>query len=202
MRCCRSYCNAVMMSCGEYLIWSFTLHFWSSVAFRLPNTYRHFSHHGFLGRSSLCVVGIICSHTWQWSESHCGRGAACDSPGKGKKNSVNSLFLFSNIPQISAAVCPTAKHCSGNDITLCHTFTLAIRFSASVMSPGMHWHWHKWMSAIHFWQLRRCVTTVCVIRRVLHECKQSHSWSHSVVRLMPRAAVSSMNGQTIDFYKP
>lgn len=44
------------------------------------------------------------------------------------------------MPPLSLALCPTVKHCSGNDITVCHTFMLAIRFSlllvaVSVMSP-------------------------------------------------------------------
>lgn len=48
--------------------------------------------------------------------------------------------LFRKMPPISAVLHPTEKHCSGNDITMCHTFTLVIRFSlplvaVSVMSP-------------------------------------------------------------------
>lgn len=60
--------------------------------------------------------------------------ASCQAKSK------TSVEKKKKMPQISAALCPTVKHCSGNDITVCHTFTLAIRFApplvaVSVMSP-------------------------------------------------------------------
>lgn len=75
------------------------------------------------------------------------RRRATESCRGDRKKRVNPVFLFSKMPQISAAVCPTAKHCSGNDITVCHTFTLAIRFSLPLVAVSVMSPWYALTSA-------------------------------------------------------
>lgn len=53
----------------------------------------------------------------------------------------------SKMPQISSALCPTVKHCSSNDITVCHTFTLAIRFSLTLVAVSVMSPWYALTSA-------------------------------------------------------
>lgn len=51
------------------------------------------------------------------------------------------------MPQISPALCPKVKHCSGNEITVCHTFTLAIRFSLPLVAVSEMSPWYALTSA-------------------------------------------------------
>lgn len=51
------------------------------------------------------------------------------------------------MPQISPGLCSTVKHCSRNDITVCHTFTLAIRFSLTLVTVSVMNPWYALTSA-------------------------------------------------------
>lgn len=57
------------------------------------------------------------------------------------------VVLISKMPQIASALCPTVKHCSCNDITVCHTFTLAIRFSLALVALSLMSPWYALTSA-------------------------------------------------------
>lgn len=56
----------------------------------------------------------------------------------------------------------------------------------------MHWHRQKWKSPNHIWQLLHCVTTVCVIRQVLHECRHTHTTLP--IRMSVRLFLSRITG--------
>lgn len=105
------------------------------------------------------------SRTWKWSWSLSMRQTSVRQ--RPARQRVKPLLKKKKMPQISAALCPTVKHCSGNDITVCHTFTLAIRFApplvaVSVMSP---WYARTWaeMEVSHsiLTALSLCHDSVC-----------------------------------------
>lgn len=62
-------------------------------------------------------------------------------------NKVNPLFQFQKIPRISPTLGSTLTHCSRNDMIVCHTFTLAIRFSLPLVTVFVMSPWYALTSA-------------------------------------------------------
>lgn len=95
------------------------------------------------------------------------RQAVCDIVLSGKKNKKNNLSLSQKIPQISPALCPTVKHCCGNDITVCDTFMLTIRFSLPLVAVSVISPWYALtlaeieVSQSHLTALSLCRDSVC-----------------------------------------
>lgn len=104
----------------------------------------------------------------------------CDLTESYHKQSKTSVPV-SKIPQIAPGLCSTVKHCSSNDITVCHTFTLAIRFSLTLVTVSVMSPWYALTSAemevsqSNLTASSLCHSGVCVITQVLHECRQSQT---------------------------